>query len=168
MRKKTQPTPNTNLGEVYWTIDSFFGSLLFSCQGMLGKDRVKHDNFLDTTQHSVDDLWELFNEVELETGYLGLELFADDCHSLHLAFIETKLLYGEEINDQTFLNFIDDFVEHVRGLPLADPDKREGALWTDEDIERGYSPAANQLYIEAWQTLEEVFEQAHKSTEVEF
>jgi hypothetical protein len=161
--KKLKPTPNTHLGEVNWSIDSFFGSLQFVCQGMLSeKRREREKHFLDTKRHRADYLREFFDEIELENGCLCLELSISDSEMYPLALIETSLPYGEEISDQTFLNLIDDFVEYVQGLPLADPDKREGALWTDEDIVRGYCAEANERHREAIRTIGEAFRKSEK------
>jgi hypothetical protein len=163
MSKKPQPTPNTHLGDVHWCIDSFFGSLQFVCQGMLSEKRAEYEkHFLNTKRHCADYLREFFDEIELENGCLCLNLSMSDSEMYPLALIETNLPYGEEISDQTFLNLIDDFVEYVRGLPLTDPDKREGALWTDEDIERGYCAEANERHREAMRTIGEAIRKSEK------
>ncbi|OGG47300.1 hypothetical protein A2671_00125 [Candidatus Kaiserbacteria bacterium RIFCSPHIGHO2_01_FULL_49_13] len=131
------------------------------CQGLLGMNGQPDKDFLDPKKHSIDELWEFFEQVELEGGILGLDVYADQSwHTVILATIKTTLRYGEDVNNQTFLNLVEDFVEHVRGLPLADLSKREGALWTDADIERGYSEEANRRHAEAHRQLDEAYLQA--------
>lgn len=146
-------TPNTILGEVYWHCDAFFGTLLPVCQGMLGLDPAdKYDHkFIDSKQHTLENLREFFEEFRLENGNLGMCLLMGANETQSLADIHTTHPYGLPIDDQTFLNFVHDLIEYVGSLPLADISNREGALWTDEDIERGYCEAANQLYVEAMQ-----------------
>lgn len=159
MNRKSRSAPNTHLGEVDWSIDMFFGSMLPVCQGLLGMDgRQERQSFLDHTKTPIEDLRDYFEEVELEDGRLGLYLFADcDWNTCLLACIKTTLRFGDTVTNQMLLNLVEDFIAYVHSLPLADISKREGALWTDEDIERGYCEAANTLFAEAMEMLDPVF-----------
>lgn len=141
--------PNTQLGEVTWMIDSFFGTMLPVCQSLLGMDeKQERGSFLNPKRLSIHDLQEYFGEVRLENGRLGFEVYSSDWQTHVLAIIETKTAYGDSLSDKAFLQLVADFVEYVTSLPLADIGAREGALWTDEDIARGYSESANQFYTE--------------------
>ncbi len=161
MSNRSKTAPNTRLGEVSWYCDEFYGTMLFVCQGLLGMGQKPDEKFLDT-RGSITDLLEFLSEHE-ENGMLSFDVFADrDWHTCVLASIETTIPYKEweenPLDEQLIRNLIEDFKHHVRSLPLCDPDKREGALWTDEDIERGYSEAAANVHQEAWRQIDEVYE----------
>lgn len=153
MARKPNASPNTHLGEVTWYCDMWFGTLLFVCQDMLGigPKAERRERFLNTKSGSIEDLWDLLYEVELENGNLGYDLAADGYGSTLLVRIETTLPYGHLITDQELVYLIEDFVEHVRGLPLCDPKKREGAM-TEEEFE-----AANQRFLEGLQEMSPEF-----------
>jgi len=157
---KQKSSPNTHMGEVHWYADSFFGTMEFVCQDLLGmkeKPPIPDRGFLDPKCHSVMNLWEFFEERELENGMLGLELYADDSwHTCILALIETKIPYEKIVDDQTFIKIIEDFKSYARSRPLVDPEKREGALWTDEDIVRGYCEAEEKIAEECFPGLNEL------------
>ena len=138
MAEKPNASPNTHLGEVTWYCDMYFGTLLYVCQGLLGigPGAKRDQTFLNAENLSIDELWDFFFEVELPNGKLGFDVCADNMYcTTVLAHIETTLPYGEPVSDQAFLNLVADFIEHVRGLPLCDPAKREGAMTEEEFAE---------------------------------
>jgi hypothetical protein len=160
MGKKPISTPNTHLGEVIWHRDMHFGRLLYVCQGLLGLDPTdKHDyKFINSKKHSIGDLWDFFQEVELENGKLGLHLFTGAMGSL-LATIETTFKYGEPVPDQLFLNIIADFIEYVGTLPLEGPGEDP---YTDEEMEEACQVEA-EILGPVYQALADV---GFKQTEI--
>lgn len=160
MNDGNKPTLNTYLGDVYWWTDCFFGTLEFICQdalGMLPTAPSSAKNFLDTTIHSVSDLWDFFTENELPDGRLSLTLSMSDMGGPSVAEIETYFLYGEEITDEDFIRLIQDFVAYARTRPIVDSSKREGAEITDESIKQMYEETKDQSF-----TLRDIPNVAHE------
>jgi len=162
MSDQHTPTPNSYLGEVHWYACAFYGTLEFVCQdwlGMMPKEPIPNNKFLDTTAHSIDHLRDLFDEQE-SNGKLVLILNTSDMMGSPLAWIETKFGFYHEVTDEEFVHLINDFVTYARCRPMVDSSKREGAEITDEDIEQITMRESLEEH-DFWNSLPTVIETEH-------